>query len=169
VVSFLRSPVSSMTSTAPVAHVLDEVGADVVADLVVIPSCPSEQVLHAVGAGVAGCLAIVQQFLPGRTGPRPGPAVRRVAPASGQGRRRLRCGLRLPSDLGLSSYHRIINGGRPPLCRATLGTDPRGCRSARAVMPQKGNPCSCTTPRSTGGLAGGVAGRNRPGRPGPGW
>jgi hypothetical protein len=49
---------------------------------------------------------------PGRTGRRPGPAAPPVPPASGQG---LGCGRRPPCDLRLSTYHRIITGGRPHL------------------------------------------------------
>ena len=50
---------------------------------------------------------------PDQSGPRPGPAARPTAPASGQGQR-LGCGLRPPSDVW-SSQHQIINGGRPYL------------------------------------------------------
>jgi hypothetical protein len=39
-----------------VAQVLDDVGAHVIADLVFVPHRPAEQVLHPVGAGVAGVL-----------------------------------------------------------------------------------------------------------------
>ena len=39
-----------------VAEVLDEVGAQVVADAVVVPHRPGQQVLHPVRAGVAGVL-----------------------------------------------------------------------------------------------------------------
>jgi hypothetical protein len=51
---------------------------------------------------------------PAGTGPRPGPAAPPALPASGQGLR-LRCGRRPPSDLRLCAQHRIINGGRPAL------------------------------------------------------
>jgi hypothetical protein len=51
---------------------------------------------------------------PAETGPRPGPATPPALPANGR-RLRLRCGLRPPSDLRLSTQRRIINGGRPAL------------------------------------------------------
>jgi hypothetical protein len=55
---FLRSPVSSTTSTAAgVAEVLDQPGADVVADRVVVPDRPGQPVLQAVGGGLAGVLS----------------------------------------------------------------------------------------------------------------
>jgi hypothetical protein len=50
---------------------------------------------------------------PGQSAQRPGPTASSTPPASGQDRSRLRCGPRPPSDLRLSTYHRIINGGRP--------------------------------------------------------
>jgi hypothetical protein len=49
---------------------------------------------------------------PWQSGRRPGPAARPAPPATWQG---LRCGPRPPCDLRLSTYHRIITGGRPRL------------------------------------------------------
>jgi len=39
-----------------VAKVLDEVGAHIIADRIVVPHRPGEQMLHPVGAGVSGVL-----------------------------------------------------------------------------------------------------------------
>jgi hypothetical protein len=136
-----------------VAQVLDHIGAHVVANRILIPHCPGEQVLPSPsGLGSPACSASVQQFLRGRsassprtnalarcrgstlarTGPQPDPAARRTAPASGQGRR-LGCGRRPPSDLRLSSQHRIITGGR-------LVCPPRRDRLTSRVTKQKGPP-----------------------------
>jgi hypothetical protein len=63
-----------------VAKVLDHIAAEVVAHLVVVPHRPSQQVLHAVGAGVAGVLGdrpavlswqVSQQAAHERPGPPP--------------------------------------------------------------------------------------------------
>ena len=52
---FLRKPVSSSTSTAVgIAQVLDHVGAQIIAHGVGIPVHAGEEVLHAIGAGIAG-------------------------------------------------------------------------------------------------------------------
>ena len=72
---------------------------------------------------------------PWETGPRPGLSPRRTTPATGQGQP-LGCGQRPPSDLRLSTQHRIINSGR--LVRSALTSQvtnsgwstrlPAGCR-----------------------------------------
>jgi hypothetical protein len=51
--------------------VLDEVGAEIVADPVVVPHRPAEQVLHPVGAGVAGMLGDRPAVLAGQVGQQP--------------------------------------------------------------------------------------------------
>jgi hypothetical protein len=61
-----------------VAQVLDEVGADVVADGVLVPDGPGKQVLHPVGGGVAGVLGDRPAILAWQVGEqatreRPGP------------------------------------------------------------------------------------------------
>jgi hypothetical protein len=56
---------------ARVAEVLDHQGAHVVADPVVVPDRPGQQVLHAVRVAWPACSAIVQQFLPGRSASSP--------------------------------------------------------------------------------------------------
>jgi hypothetical protein len=67
---------------------------------------------------------------PERTDLRPDSSTRRIAAASGRGRR-LRCGLRPPSDLWLSSQHQMINGGRPGLPAGPGRTPPGRSRSRR--------------------------------------
>jgi hypothetical protein len=54
-----------------VAQVLDHQGAHVVADRVVVPHRPGQQVLHPVRVGSPVCSAIVQQFLRGRSASNP--------------------------------------------------------------------------------------------------
>jgi hypothetical protein len=56
---------------ARVAEVLDHQGAHVVADPVVVPDRPGQQVLHAVRVAWPACSAIVQQFLRGRSASSP--------------------------------------------------------------------------------------------------
>jgi hypothetical protein len=51
--------------------VLDHQGAHVVADPVVVPDRPGQQVLHAVRVAWPACSAIVQQFLRGRSASSP--------------------------------------------------------------------------------------------------
>jgi len=74
--------------------------------------------------------------------PRPGASVCRTVPASGQGRR-LRCGLRPPSDLQLSTYHRIINGGRPALLASPGRSTPVRSRSTAGVLAEDGYTFVC--------------------------
>jgi hypothetical protein len=115
-----------------VAERLDQVGAEVIADPVVVPHRTAQQVLHPIRGGVAGVLGdrpavlarqVGQQPVHERPGPPawlhprepardPAQQLLQPPPAIGQG---LRCGLRPPSDLWLSSQHQIINGGRPRL------------------------------------------------------
>jgi hypothetical protein len=117
-----------------VAEGLDQVGADVVADPVVVPHRPAQQVLpshqgwyrlRARRSSSSSCAAgrpaartptpwPAGVAPPGQTGPRPDPATPPALPAIGQGQPP-GCALRPPSDLWLSSQHRIINGGRPEL------------------------------------------------------
>jgi hypothetical protein len=56
-VPFLRSPrLVDHQHRVRVAQVLDQHGAHVVAHGVGVPHCPGQQVLHPIGAGVAGVL-----------------------------------------------------------------------------------------------------------------
>ena len=50
-----------------VAKALDQIGAEVIADAVLVPHRPAEQMLHPIRLGLPACSAIVQQFLRGRS------------------------------------------------------------------------------------------------------
>src|SRR6266700_7642974 len=54
-----------------IAQVVDDVVADVIAYLVVVPHRPAKQVLLPSGLGSPACSAIVQQFMRGRSASRP--------------------------------------------------------------------------------------------------
>jgi hypothetical protein len=135
------------------AEVLDHIAPHVIAHLVVVPHRPGQQVLpsrrawgrrRARRSSSSSCVAgrpaahartpwRAVADPPDRTGPRRGPAARPTLPAIGQAPQ-LRCRLQPPSDLRLSSQHRIINGGRPGLLAASDRPRPVRSRSTAAVL-----------------------------------
>ncbi len=124
-----------------VGQVLEQVVADVARTACSSQTARLSRCCRLSGVAWPACSAIVQQFLraaptaarapmrgravgapPARTGRRSGQAARPALSANWQG---LPCGLRPLCDLRLSTYHRIITGGRPGL---PAGSSPRATR-----------------------------------------
>jgi hypothetical protein len=121
-----------------VSQVLQQPVADVVADLVVVPHCAGQQVLQAVGAGLAGVLGDRPAVLAWQVGQqpehqRPGMPSRLhpAEPAGDPAQQLLQS--RLPAGRGyaVASGHRVSFG-----CPHTTGSSPVAalvCRPAQAV------------------------------------